>query len=80
MAVYIKKKLLSQCLHVELSVRALSDKFFSRQLFTLFYQVVKYTKDGHYNAHYDSQPVMNQSHVKCCHLELSLLPHCRVCR
>lgn len=43
-------------------------------------QVVKYTKDGHYNAHYDSQPVMNQSHVKCCHLELSLLPHCRVCR
>ncbi|KAL9974821.1 hypothetical protein ACROYT_G011911 [Oculina patagonica] len=43
-------------------------------------QVVKYTKDGHYNAHYDSQHVANQSHIKCCHLDLSLLPHCRVCR
>lgn len=43
-------------------------------------QVVKYGVDGHYNAHYDSQNVANQSHVKCCHLELALLPNCRVCR
>lgn len=43
-------------------------------------QVVKYEKNGHYNAHYDSQFVANMSHVKCCHLDLSLLPSCRVCR
>ncbi|KAM7450271.1 prolyl 4-hydroxylase [Porites harrisoni] len=43
-------------------------------------QVVKYDRNGHYNAHYDSQQVGNISHIKCCHLDLSLLPNCRVCR
>ncbi|XP_068695610.1 transmembrane prolyl 4-hydroxylase-like [Montipora foliosa] len=43
-------------------------------------QVVKYEANGHYNAHYDSQYQANMSHVKCCHLDLSLLPNCRVCR
>ncbi|XP_072027748.1 transmembrane prolyl 4-hydroxylase-like [Amphiura filiformis] len=40
-----------------------------------FFQVVRYGKHGHYNAHHDSG---NSTELQCCHL--SSTKNCRICR
>ena len=51
-----------------------------RTKFGLNLQVVKYDENGHYNVHHDAQPVATHSHLKCCHLNVTKIPACRLCR
>lgn len=43
-------------------------------------QVVRYDKYGHYNVHHDAQPIASHSHLNCCHLNVTKVPSCRLCR
>ena len=43
-------------------------------------QVVKYDEYGHYNVHHDGQPIASHSHLNCCHLNVTKVPSCRLCR
>lgn len=43
-------------------------------------QVVRYGAFGHYNVHHDAQPIESHSHLKCCHLNVTKVPSCRLCR